>query len=271
MSPRILIITIAPFVFIGANYYIITRRITIFGGQINQRAIILLISLIITLAIVLLQTSQFSSIKILSIIGSIGSRLFILIPVLAVLMGMEHLITAVLLQGETKGSTTRWIITLIIFLGFLAYGSRAALNTKITKVELTTDKIPHDLNIMLIADIHVDDIFSTIHLKTLKKQIELQKPDLVLIAGDFFNRANVRHAQYYKILSDITIPMYAVEGNHDTMGKGEEKQLALRRIEDLTTIRFLRNESLLLPEFNLQLIGIKDKGQRQKGGINKAV
>ncbi|MDR0369935.1 MAG: metallophosphoesterase [Candidatus Peribacteria bacterium] len=54
---------------------------------------------------------------------------------------------------------------------------------------------------MLVADLHVDDLLQTVHIKELKKQIELQKPDLVLIAGDFFNRANVRQAQYYEVLS----------------------------------------------------------------------
>ncbi|MDR3169914.1 MAG: metallophosphoesterase [Candidatus Peribacteria bacterium] len=93
------------------------------------------------------------------------------------------------------------ISALTFFLIIFAYGFRAALTTKITTVEIPTNKITKDLNIMLVADLHIDDILSTIHLKELKKQIELQQPDLVLIAGDFFNRANARQAQYYEVLS----------------------------------------------------------------------
>ncbi|MDR2541508.1 MAG: metallophosphoesterase [Candidatus Peribacteria bacterium] len=154
-----------------------------------------------------------------------------------------------------------------MFLAIFAYGTYNALTTKLTETTITTDKISHDLNIMLVADIHVDDLLYSVHLKALKKQIEKQHPDFVLIAGDFFNRANVRQAEVYQILSDLQVPMYAVEGNHDTMGDLE----ALEYIQQHTPIQFLYNESLLLPNENIQLIGIEEKGQRQKGGVNVAV
>ena len=199
--------------------------------------------------------------KLVSVIGSIGSRLFMLIPLLAVLTGILHLITDVFLKGVTGGSTPRLVITLSVVVVFLAYGFRSTWTTKVTRVELSTDKIPHDLKIMLVADIHVDDILPTLRLKEIKKQIELQQPDLVLIAGDLFNRPNVRQAQYFSILSGINVPIYAVEGNHDTMGNQEE--LSLRRIEYGSDIRFLFNESITFPEYNLQVIGIRDYGHGQ--------
>jgi predicted MPP superfamily phosphohydrolase len=62
--------------------------------------------------------------------------------------------------------------------------------------------------------------------------------------------------------------MYAVEGNHDTMGAGGEGVLALRHIEDLTNIKFLYNESLTLPELNIQLVGIEEAGQRRNKGLS---
>ena len=258
-SPRALMMSIAPFIFIGANYYIITRRITIFGGNITQRLPILLISLGITLIFLIMQTASFPNTKFLSIIGSVGSRCFILIPLLAILTGFFHLIETPLLKGGMGGSSIRRIAVSTVLL-FIAYGLRATLSTKITKVELTTSKIPHDVKIMLVADIHVDDVFSTLRLKEIKKQIELQQPDLVLIAGDFFNRPSVRHTQYFSILSELNVPMYAVEGNHDTRG---DKWLAFRRIQDLTNIQFLFNENVILPELNLQIIGTKERGHGQ--------
>jgi DNA repair exonuclease SbcCD nuclease subunit len=118
---------------------------------------------------------------------------------------------------------------------------------------------------MLVADIHVDDILSTVHLKELKKQIEKQQPDFVLIAGDFFNRANLRQAEYYETLQGIDIPMYAIQGNHDTMGNLQ----ALNRIAELTNMQFLYNESLMLPDINMQIIGIEEHGQRKNATINE--
>jgi hypothetical protein len=57
--------------------------------------------------------------------------------------------------------------------------------------------------------------------------------------------------------------MYAVEGNHDTMGE-KEGVLALRHIQDLTNIKFLSNESLTLPDMNIQLIGLEEAGKRRR-------
>jgi predicted MPP superfamily phosphohydrolase len=62
--------------------------------------------------------------------------------------------------------------------------------------------------------------------------------------------------------------MYAVEGNHDTMGAEGEGVLALRHIEDVTNIKFLYNESLTLPELNVQLVGIEEAGQRKNKGLD---
>lgn len=117
---------------------------------------------------------------------------------------------------------------------------------------------------MLVADLHVDDLLYHVHLKELKKQIEEQKPDLVLIAGDFFNRANVRQAEAYDILSGLQVPMYAVEGNHDAMGDLE----ALDYIQQHTPIQFLYNGSVSLPDQNLQLIGVEEAGQRRKTSLD---
>ncbi|MDR0369934.1 MAG: hypothetical protein LBH96_05545 [Candidatus Peribacteria bacterium] len=64
--------------------------------------------------------------------------------------------------------------------------------------------------------------------------------------------------------------MYAVEGNHDTMGE-KEGVLALRHIQDLTNIQFLYNESLVLSDFNLQLIGIEEAGQRRDSTIDEVL
>jgi hypothetical protein len=148
--------------------------------------------------------SQFNQHIFFAILSSIGSRLIMLVLILTVLLAIEHLISFLL--SFTPLSPTKWGYrrgrsTFSLILLLFAYGVYQALTTQITETTITTDKIPHDLNVMLVADFHVDDIVSTLHVQELKKQIELQKPDLVLIAGDFFNRADVRQAQYYEVLS----------------------------------------------------------------------
>ena len=258
-SPRAAIVLLLPIILVGANYYLITRRVTIFGGSLDHKLHLFLISLVVSLCVVLLQTVQFADTKFLSIIGSIGSRLIMLLPLLAIFMGVEHVVSSIILKNGTGHSVIRRILPLGLLCMIFAYGIWASLNTKVTDLTIRTDKVSQELKIMFLADLHVDDVLSRVHLKALKKQIEQQQPDLILIGGDFFNRPHVRQAQYYEVLSGITIPIYAVEGNHDSMGS-DEKQLALRWIQDLTNIQFLFDESHTFPERNLQLIGIRDRG-----------
>jgi predicted MPP superfamily phosphohydrolase len=127
-----------------------------------------------------------------------------LVLILTILMAIEHLVSFLLTftpLSPVKWGNRRGRTTFFLFFLLFAYGVHQALTTKLTETTITTDKIQHDVKIMLVADFHVDDIISTIHLKELKKQIALQNPDLVLIAGDFFNRANVKQANYYEVLS----------------------------------------------------------------------
>jgi predicted MPP superfamily phosphohydrolase len=128
-----------------------------------------------------------------------------LIPLIAILTGIFHLISFLLMivfpYPEKIPAGRIGFSTLACLLLIFVYGLRAALTTKITTVSLTSDKITKDLNIMLVADLHIDDLLPTLHLQELKKQIELQNPDLVLIAGDFFNRANTKQAKHYEVLS----------------------------------------------------------------------
>ncbi|MDR2191183.1 MAG: metallophosphoesterase [Candidatus Peribacteria bacterium] len=251
-----------------ALYYIITRRSHLFNASFTSK-FTFLISFLITLLVLGMMISQFNEHKLFSLLSSIGSRLLMLILIVTLLLALEQLLSFLvsftplnLPQGPARGR-----ITFSIFLLLFAYGVHQALTTKLTETTIITDNIPHDLKIMLVADFHVDDLIATLHLQELKKQIALQSPDIVLIAGDFFNKADVRQANYYAVLSGIQVPMYAVEGNHDTMGK----QLALRHIEDLTPIKFLYNESVILPELNLQLIGLKEAGQWRNSTLDNVL
>jgi predicted MPP superfamily phosphohydrolase len=55
------------------------------------------------------------------------------------------------------------------------------------------------------------------------------------------------------------------------MGGEGKGVLALRYIEDLTPIKFLYNESLILPDLNLQLIGIEEAGQWRNSTLEEVL
>lgn len=247
--------------FTGANYYIINRCIAIFGGEISSRLSILLIALLITLVAVGMQTAMFLDIKFFSILWSIGSRLFILIPLVAILMGIIQLFQVILPENYRK---IWWIIAFaLLFLYLFWFWTYNTLSTKLTEVDIEVDGLWKPINLLYVADLHVDDILSTVHLSRLKQEIELQKPDLVLFGGDFFNRANIRQAEYFKILSSITVPMYGVGWNHDWIWDDE----AMNTVSKITNIIFLDRidiqQGIVIPELWIQLIWVIDKSRRK--------
>jgi predicted phosphodiesterase len=52
----------------------------------------------------------------------------------------------------------------------------------VVTLDIQSDKIEKDLKILLVSDIHVDYVLSTLHLKTIGQLIEKENPDMVIIA-----------------------------------------------------------------------------------------
>ena len=265
------ILTTISLLFTGMTYYIISRRISILWINISNKKTILLISLFISISIVVLFLIQSYEKKTISIISSLASRLFMLIPILTILTGIENIIQITVLNILSNNNLFEtkiwWLTTLGIFLLLFIYGVYTSFNTRITNVEFINDKISKDINIMLVADIHVDDIISTVHLKEIKKQILEQKPDIVLIAWDLFNISKFRQAEYFKVLTWINTPMFAIEWNHDIMGDIK----ALDRVWEITNIKFLQNEKTILPEFNIQILWIKEQNKFDNKSNNEVI
>jgi predicted phosphodiesterase len=66
------------------------------------------------------------------------------------------------------------------------------------------------MKILLVSDIHVDHIYKDFHIKKIKKIIEKDNPDFVLIAGDMMNKANEDYPRYFNILQEKETPIFAV-------------------------------------------------------------
>jgi predicted phosphodiesterase len=49
-------------------------------------------------------------------------------------------------------------------------------------MNIQSDKIQKDTKILLVSDIHVENVTQNFHVKKILKTIEQEKPDLVIIA-----------------------------------------------------------------------------------------
>ena len=211
-------------------YYIIKRFSVIFNINISKRVLLIapiIISIIITLTFMYQWDNQF-----LDIIGIIGSWLFVLAFILTILLSIENLIS---IRYKINPRIILWIIVLIFWVW--AYFS---LHTKITYLDIETDKINKDTKILLVSDIHAEHVTSTYHINKIKRAIETEKPDFTIIAWDLINEPNIRYAKYFKnIKPNHDSLIFAVMWNHDTMWGIFD---AIKKVSYESRITFLNNK-----------------------------
>ena len=234
-------------------YYVIRRFFVIFRN--NSKITPLIIAIILACFVVLIFMYQGNS-KFLGTLSTISSWIFVLWFLLMIILLIENVISV---WYKINPRIIIWTIVLILWLW--AY---FALHTKITNLNIQTNKIQKNIKILLVSDIHAEDVTQTFHIDKIKKAIENENPDFVIIAWDLMNRPNANYTSYFSELkSDKFPPIYAVMGNHDVMWNTE----IVKDIPNKSSIKFLNNESI---EINwIQLIWIIDKSLWWNLNINE--
>ena len=184
--------------------------------------------------------------KILTILWTFASRIFVLSFLLLWLFLLEHIIS---IWYKLNKRIVIAVILLILCIWFFF-----ALHTKITHLDIQSDKIEKDLKILMVSDIHVDYVMSKIHLNKIKDYIQNEKPDLVLIVWDLLNRPHSWYLKYYEMFNDeIKVPIYAVMWNHDVMWNTS----IIQDVSNISSIKLLNN---WVTETNwIRLVSIVDK------------
>ena len=243
-QPRMNYILVAMIVWIF--YYFIYRILKIFNLHLS-RPIILAISIVLSLIILLTITYHWNS-KFIDIVWTFSSRIFVLCFFVALVLVCEQIIW---ILYKINPRIIVWFIAIVLWIW--AYFS---LKTKVITYEINTDKIEKDMKILLVSDIHVDHIYKDFHIKKIKKTIEKENPDFVVIAGDMMNKANKDYPEYFTILQEKETPIFAVMWNHDVMWDKE----TVNKIPENSSITLLKNEST---EINwIHVIWLTDKSIR---------
>lgn len=256
-------------------YYFIFRILKIFNLHLSNR-IILAIAIVLSLTILFTIMYHWNN-KFLDIVWTFSSRIFVLCFFIAAILVCEQIIW---IRYKINPRIIVWFIVIILWIW-----TYFSLKTKITTYEINTDKINKDTKILLVSDIHVDHIYKDFHVKKIKKMIESEKPDFVLIAGDMMNKANYDYPKYFQILQKKESPIFAVMWNHDVMWNKE----AYKKIEKIWNIRLLNNQAatflngVTLSEWcnagdsfenctwTIQIVWIKDKSVRWNKNIDQII
>ena len=125
-------------------------------------------------------------------------------------------------------------------------------------VKLESKKDISDLNIVMISDLHLGAIGSESKLKNIVSEINSLNPDVVCIAGDFFDSdfeaiRNPDAAQKTLQKIDSTFGVYACLGNHDA-GKSHTQMTDFLNKCDIK----LLNEDYVVIDDRLVLVGRLD-------------
>lgn len=153
-----------------------------------------------------------------------------------------------------------WTVS-VAMVAIIVYGFLMGSITKVTSLTISTNKIPRDLNIVFISDLHVEYVHSTQYIQRIVNKIKTLKPDFVLIGGDLMNTAKASYASAFEPFNQLNIPVFATLGNHDHMGDST----GILQIFSTTNIVPLRNQSVDVG--GLQIVGIDDKSYRGKKSL----
>ena len=156
-----------------------------------------------------------------------------------------------------------WHEAIFVFLvsGVLCYARFIEphfVHVKTTQYQIQEDyKLLKPVRIALIADLHIG-LFSghERQLKTIVKRLNEQKPDLVLVAGDWTYEPENTLAEELEVLQEINAPVYSVNGNHDEQYPGPPIQNLLRHALKVNNVIDIEGQIVEFEEF--RLIGVGD-------------
>ena len=113
------------------------------------------------------------------------------------------------------------------------------------------------VRVALIADLHIG-LFSghERQLRMIVDKINQQKPDFVVVAGDWTYEPENKLAEELVVLKNIQAPVYSVNGNHDEQYPGPPIQELLRHALEVNNVMDIEGK---IVEFdNFRLIGVGD-------------
>ncbi|MCJ8499562.1 metallophosphoesterase [Desulfatitalea alkaliphila] len=156
-----------------------------------------------------------------------------------------------------------WILGVTVLI--VGYGLYGATQWQVPRLTIETPYIQRDARVVLLSDTHFGVMTTQARVARLVAFVQDLNPDLVLFAGDQINDHPEWLAPKAQALSGIAAPLgkFGVVGNHEFYVGVQTS----RDFHELAGIRLLRNETRVLPESGIQLVGVDDPawGFRDRG------
>jgi len=156
-----------------------------------------------------------------------------------------------------------FFISLFLSVSLTIYGYVDALNIRLERIEIKTDRIGRSLRIVQISDVHLGLIVREGRLKRILEKVREANPDMVVSTGDLVDGQIDRLEGLAELLKEVNPPYgkYAITGNHEFYA-GLKQALAFTEKAGFT---ILRGEAVYLPELKLTIAGVDDPAGRRYG------
>ena len=235
-----LFVLVACSVYLGMNWYVLTRLFRLFAQSRSGW---------FYLALALLTLSLISALTLESRIGNCLTGVFYTLAV--TWLGLCWLLLWILLAQQIlalvlPAPPRMWAIGVCgLAAGLALY---AGINAR--TITIRRELIPHlPLKVAHLSDIHIGSIGASA-LDDIIAKTNALKPDVILITGDLFENANPRTRAVAAHLNAFASPVVFTSGNHEAYTGYEN----VRQMLAGTGIRWLQNEMV---EFNgTRIIGI---------------
>ena len=150
-------------------------------------------------------------------------------------------------------------VAAVIYVGLVGLAVFNAYSPVVHHLEVTTDKpLNKPMQIALVSDTHLGRWFGNRQIDKMVKLIDVQSPDVVVIAGDVMNDSTAAYdnTNMHEHLSKLRAPLgvYATLGNHDYSGN----QVAIAKAVERAGIQVIDNKSVWLDD-SVLLIGRSDE------------
>lgn len=134
----------------------------------------------------------------------------------------------------------------IIVIALLAYGYYEAVRVRVKEIDIPTDKLPPDVDlvrVVQISDLHIGKTFGKDRLEQVMQLAGEASPDVVVLTGDTVDANLSKRDDLAKLLGSINPPLgkFAVTGNHEHYA-GFERSIEFLQKADYDVLRMLSQD-----------------------------
>ncbi|MDL2315371.1 metallophosphoesterase, partial [Bacteroidales bacterium OttesenSCG-928-C19] len=271
--------------YLSVNVYVCVRGMQALSGLGTLRIVFLVTFILAALSFIIsIPLENYLPLKANFFIQTIGNSWLLIVFYCAVILLVFDVFRLAnhFLHFFPKVMTVNWETTKLIAFGFTtilltvvcSLGYMRFSNPQIKELEISVDKTCSDkeLTVVAISDVHLGFTIGKNRLQSYVEKINSLQPDIVLIAGDLFDR-NIRPVMQQKLNEDLrrissTYGVYAVYGNHEYYGHiSTTKEKDVQDFLTSTGICFLK-DSVIHLENGMSIIGRDDMTNSHRKSIN---